>query len=150
VVLFDEFDIVGKKRDDPYEHGEIKRVVNNFMQMMDNYKGRSLLIFATNHQHLLDTGIWRRFDEILFFDIPDSYRREQLFDKYLRVLKRSRNLDISEFTKMTEGFSPADIAQTCEEALRRIILKDRKEINSDDLKWAINQQKRKKNIIEKV
>jgi SpoVK/Ycf46/Vps4 family AAA+-type ATPase len=150
VVLFDEFDIVGKKRDDPYEHGEIKRVVNNFMQMMDNYGGRSLLIAATNHQHLLDTGIWRRFDDILFFDMPDTYRREQLFKKYLRVLKRSADLDISRLAEMTKEFSPADIAQICEEALRRIILEDRKEIHHKDLEWAINQQKRKKSIIEKV
>jgi len=150
VVLFDEFDIVGKKRDDPYEHGEIKRVVNNFMQMMDNYGGRSLLIAATNHQHLLDTGIWRRFDDILFFDMPDVYRRVELFNEYLRVLKRSSDLDISGLAKMTERFSPADIAQTCEEALKRIILEDRKEIHHEDLEWAITQQKRKKDIIEKV
>ena len=150
VVLFDEFDIVGRKRDDHYEHGEIKRVVNNFMQMMDNYGGKSLLIAATNHQHLLDTGIWRRFDDILFFDIPDVYRRVELFNKYLRVLKRSGDLNISGLAKMTEGFSPADIAQTCEEALRRIILENRKEIHHEDLEWAITQQKRKKDIIEKV
>lgn len=150
VVLFDEFDIVGKKRDDPYEHGEIKRVVNNFMQMMDNYNGRSLLIAATNHQHLLDTAIWRRFDDILFFDIPDTNRRAQLFDKYLRVLKRSKNLDIFRLADTTEGFSPADIAQICEEAFRRIILENRKEIHHEDLERAIDQQKRKRSIIEKV
>jgi SpoVK/Ycf46/Vps4 family AAA+-type ATPase len=150
VVLFDEFDIVGKKRDDPYEHGEIKRVVNNFMQMMDDYRGKSLLIAATNHQHLLDTAIWRRFDEILFFDMPDVHRREKLFKKYLRVLKKSKDLDISKLAEMTEGFSPADIAQICEEALRRIILEDRKEILYKDLEWAIEQQNRKKSIMEKV
>lgn len=49
VVLFDEFDIVGKKRDDPHEHGEIKRVVNNFIQMMDRYNGASIILAATNH-----------------------------------------------------------------------------------------------------
>ena len=61
VVLFDEFDIVGKKRDDPHEHGEIKRVVGNFMQMLDNFEGKSIIIAATNHQHLLDVAVWRRF-----------------------------------------------------------------------------------------
>ena len=92
VVLFDEFDIIGKKRDDPYEHGEIKRVVNNFMQMLDNYTGKSLIIAATNHQHLLDSAIWRRFDDILYFDLPDANRRERLFNKYLKVLKRSKDV----------------------------------------------------------
>lgn len=150
VVLFDEFDIIGKKRDDPYEHGEIKRVVNNFMQMLDNYGGKSLLIAATNHQHLLDSAIWRRFDEILYFDMPDAHRREQLFNKYLRVLKRSKDLYIPNLAKVTKDFSPADIAQICEEALRRIIIQNKTEIHYDDIEWAISQQKRKKDIIGKM
>jgi SpoVK/Ycf46/Vps4 family AAA+-type ATPase len=150
VVLFDEFDIIGKKRDDPYEHGEIKRVVNNFMQMLDNYKGKSLLISATNHQHLLDTAIWRRFDDILFFDIPDSNLRGQLFNKYLRVLKKSSDLNKSNLSKLTDGFTPADIAQVCEEAQRRAIVMDKIEISYDDIQWAIDEQKARKEIIQKV
>lgn len=150
VVLFDEFDIIGKKRDDPYEHGEIKRVVNNFMQMLDNYKGKSLLISATNHQHLLDTAIWRRFDDILFFDIPDSNLRGQLFNKYLRVLKKSSDLNKSNLSKLTDGFTPADIAQVCEEAQRRAIVMNKIEINYDDIQRAIDEQKARKEIIQKV
>lgn len=150
VVLFDEFDIIGKKRDDPYEHGEIKRVVNNFMQMLDNYKGKSLLISATNHQHLLDTAIWRRFDDILFFDIPDSNLRGQLFNKYLRVLKKSSDLNKSNLSKLTDGFTPADIAQVCEEAQRRAIVMNKIEISYDDIQWAIDEQKARKEIIQKV
>jgi len=147
VVLFDEFDIIGKKRDDPYEHGEIKRVVNNFMQMLDNYTGKSLLIAATNHQHLLDSAIWRRFDDILYFDLPDVSRREKLFNKYLKVLKRSPDVDVLEFAKNTTNFSPADIAQICEGALRRAIVNNKEYINKDGVDWSINQQKRKKDII---
>lgn len=59
VVMFDEFDIDGKKRDDPHEHGEIKRLVNNFMQMMDDFKGRSIILAATDHLHLLGRALWR-------------------------------------------------------------------------------------------
>jgi len=150
VVLFDEFDIIGKKRDDPYEHGEIKRVVNNFMQMLDNYEGKSLLIAATNHQQLLDSAIWRRFDDILYFDMPDVHRRVQLFNKYLKVLKRSKDLDISDLSEITEDFSPADIAQTCEESLRRAIVNNKTEIAHGDIIWAIDQQKRMKSIIKDV
>lgn len=150
VVLFDEFDIIGKKRDDPYEHGEIKRVVNNFMQMLDNYAGKSLLIAATNHQYLLDSAIWRRFDDILFFDIPDSNLREQLFKKYLRVLKKSSDIDLSNLSIVTDGFSPSDIAQVCEEALRRDIVTNKFEITYEDILWAINEQKTRKEIMQKV
>ena len=61
----DEFDVIGKQRDDPFEHGEMKRVVNNFLQMIDNHSSESIIICATNHQHLLDPALWRRFDDII-------------------------------------------------------------------------------------
>jgi SpoVK/Ycf46/Vps4 family AAA+-type ATPase len=149
VVLFDEFDIIGKKRDDPYEHGEIKRVVNNFMQMLDDYSGESLLIAATNHHYLLDSAMWRRFDDILYFDLPDLGRRIELFNKYLKVLRRSKDINIHDLAKATNDFSPADIAQVCEEALRRVILDKRIEILQEDINWSIKQQLRKKDIIRK-
>ncbi len=149
VVLFDEFDIIGKKRDDPYEHGEIKRVVNNFMQMLDNFKGRSLIIAATNHPHLLDTAIWRRFNDIIFFDMPDHERRRDIFNKYLKVFERAENLDVEDFSNITKEFSPADISQVCEEALRRIILHNKREITNDEVNWAIKQQIKKKEIIQR-
>ena len=146
VVLFDEFDIVGKHRDDPHEHGEIKRVVNNFMQMLDNYNGESLLIAATNHQHLLDPGLWRRFDEILFFDVPDRRRRQQIFSKYLRVLDREEDLDLDSLAEETERFSPSDIAQVCWEALKRTILNDGARVGQKELLEAIARQNRRKAV----
>lgn len=147
VVLFDEFDVIGKKRDDPYEHGETKRVVNNFMQMLDSYNGRSILIAATNHQHLLDTAIWRRFDEILYFDIPNEELRGQIFKKYLSVMKKAKDLDIFELSKLTEGFSPADISYICEEALRRAILLNINEIRFEVVVSIINEHYERKKII---
>ena len=150
VVLFDEFDIIGKKRDDPYEHGEIKRVVNNFMQMIDNYEGESILIAATNHQHLLDSAIWRRFDEVIYFDLPDFDRRQRLFIKYLRVLKRKKDHNVYELAEKTEGFSGADIAQVCADALRRSIVKSEERITSEDIQYALEEQRRRKEIMLKV
>ena len=57
VVLFDEFDALGRERSDTSEHGEIKRVVNALLQMFDNYKGNSILIAATNHEATLDSAV---------------------------------------------------------------------------------------------
>lgn len=149
VVLFDEFDIIGKHRDDHHEHGEIKRVVNNFMQMLDGYSGESLLIATTNHHHLLDPGLWRRFDEILFFDLPDTDQRQRLFQKYLRVLDKARDINLDALVAETEGFSAADIAQVCQEALKKAILGDRQKVSGQELNWAIDQQKRRKTIERK-
>ena len=147
VVLFDEFDIIGKKRDDPHEHGEIKRVVNNFIQMIDNYRGPSILVAATNHQHLIDSGVWRRFDEILYFPLPDKDSRIQLFKKYLGALKKSNKINLSEYAQKTQRFSAADIAQVCEDALRRTLVSGNEEVNSEHIRWAIREQTRRKRIL---
>lgn len=146
VVLFDEFDVIGKHRDDPHEHGEIKRVVNNFMQMLDSYNGESLLIAATNHQHLLDPGLWRRFDDILFFDMPNEKQRKQIFTKYLRVVQKKQDVDIDLLAQETVDFSPADIAQICWEASKKSILMDKKQVGFSELQWGITQQRRRKKV----
>lgn len=82
VMLFDEFDAIGRSRDDITEHGEIKRVVNSFLQIMDNFDGRSLIIAATNFEQVLDPAVWRRFDEVIRFERPG--------DNQLRILIRKR------------------------------------------------------------
>ena len=69
MVLFDEFDALGKERSDPADHGELRRVVNAYLQLLDRYRGPSLLIAATNHEAVLDYALWRRFDEI--FEVPE-------------------------------------------------------------------------------
>ena len=147
VVLFDEFDIVGKKRDDPHEHGEIKRVVNNFIQMLDNYEGSSIILAATNHQHLLDKAVWRRFDDIIYFDLPDNSKRKQLFEKYLRVLRRENNFTQDQLARRTRGYSAADIAQICKEALKKSVINNDKIVSRDHIMWAISEQKRRKKTI---
>ncbi len=148
VVLFDEFDIVGKRRDDPNEHGEIKRVVNNFMQMLDTYNGESIIIAATNHPQILDTAIWRRFDEILYFDLPDYKLRKELFKKYLSYINNVENYNEGSLSTQCRGYSAADVAQICEDAIRRGIISDRNYITNEDLKWALSEQKRRKKTMQ--
>ena len=71
VLLIDEADAVSKNRDDRNDVGELKRIVNSLLQAMDTFQSdRSILIAATNHQHMLDPAIWRRFDDIIAFPLP--------------------------------------------------------------------------------
>lgn len=77
VLLLDEFDAIAKRRDDDGDVGELKRLVNVLLQEIDDWPSSSLLIAATNHGELLDPAIWRRFDEVLMFTMPDVVRRTQ-------------------------------------------------------------------------
>ncbi|MCI5123563.1 MAG: ATP-binding protein [Candidatus Electrothrix sp. AR5] len=139
IVLFDEFDIIGKKRDDNYEHGEIKRVVNNFLQMLDNFKGDSIILAATNHQNMLDSAIWRRFDAVIDYTLPDEATRRQLFELYLRPIKRDEQLDLDNAAKVSQGLSPSDIQMIAVEAMKNSIIDARSSLSKDDLNDAIQQ-----------
>lgn len=139
IVLFDEFDIIGKNRDDHHEHGEIKRVVNNFLQMLDNFKGDSILFAATNHQNMLDSAIWRRFDAVIDYDLPNEIARQQLFEYYLRPLKRDKTLNLNKAAQDSNGLSPADIKMIAVESMKSAIIDQRDKLSSDDLICAIKQ-----------
>lgn len=147
VALFDEFDVIGKRRDDPSEHGEIKRVVNNFMLMMDAYSGTGIMLAATNHSELLDKAIWRRFDEVVAFELPDEDTRASLFERHTRTQQFSGKVDFEILAQLTKGFSGSDIAQACHEAIRGVILSGRKGISSKDLEYGIADQRRRREAL---
>lgn len=141
VVLFDEVDIIGKNRDDQHETGEIKRVVNNFLQMIDNFKGDSLIIASTNHPHILDPAIWRRFDEVINFELPERKERASLIKLYLKPLKKEKDLDIELLSRETEGFSPSDIKTMCRDAMIHAIINERDTLENRDLKYSLEKFK---------
>lgn len=136
VALFDEFDALGKERADGAEHGELRRVVNAVLQMMDAYQGNSLLIAATNHEQILDSAIWRRFDDILEFPMPDSKLLSQVLQLKLRGVRRQFETDAEELIEMFCGLSPADIERVVRRAVKRMILKNQEFLGVKDLAQA--------------
>src|SRR5579862_4965052 len=87
VLFLDEFDAVAKARDDAQEIGEIKRVVNTLLQSLDARNGLGITLAATNHDHLLDTAVWRRFDSRIQLPKPDVAAREQLLSHFLTPIR---------------------------------------------------------------
>jgi SpoVK/Ycf46/Vps4 family AAA+-type ATPase len=146
IVLFDEFDVIGKNRDDNHEHGEIKRVVNNFLQMLDNVKGDSIILAATNHQNMLDPAIWRRFDDIIYYGLPDNNNRHKLFDIYLKPINKEPDIDINKAVSMTNNFSPADIKMVTEEAMKTAIINSKNHVEQNDIIAAIEKFIRREKV----
>lgn len=72
VYLFDEFDSIGSQRGNTNDVGEIRRVLNSFLQMIEQDTSDSLLIAATNHSELLDHALFRRFDDLIEYDLPEK------------------------------------------------------------------------------
>ncbi len=124
VVLFDEFDAVGKEREDTSEHGELRRVVNAVLQMLDSYAGRSLIVAATNHEGMLDRAVWRRFEEVLFLKPPTAAELRRLLAVKLRGVRRA--FDIREIVERGwfKGAVHADVERVIRRAVKEMVLED--------------------------
>lgn len=146
IVLFDEFDIIGKNRDDIHEHGEIKRVVNNFLQILDNFQGNSILFAATNHQSMLDSAIWRRFDEIVYYELPNEELRTRLFENYLRPIKKEKNLNFFNLMRESKGLSPSDIKMIVEEAIKKVVIQSKNIISQKELDESMEKFLRREKV----
>lgn len=140
VVLFDEFDALGKTRSDSSEHGELRRVVNAVLQMIDAYQGKSLILAATNHEQILDDAIWRRFDEVIEFARPDVGLMKQLLTLKLRGVRRQFDVDDDELVQLFEGKSGADIERIIRRAVKRMILKRQEFLTINDLRKSLSRE----------
>ena len=146
VVFFDEFDAIGRSRDDATEHGEIKRVVNTFLQLLDGFEGRSLVIAATNFEQALDPAIWRRFDDVLRFEFPDSAGIEALLTKRFRPLHVTRH-QIKALVKAVSGASFADAERVCFDARKRCALSGATELRNEDITAALERFHYRQNVL---
>jgi SpoVK/Ycf46/Vps4 family AAA+-type ATPase len=142
VILFDEFDALGRSREDPTEHGEIKRVVNAVLQMLDAYRGPSLLVAATNHEGALDSAIWRRFDDVFELPRPTVHQLRAVLRRRLASLPH-RGLAIDEAAGRLKGLPHAAAEQAAWGAARRAFLANRDQIIDADLTAAIDAVRRR-------
>jgi SpoVK/Ycf46/Vps4 family AAA+-type ATPase len=142
VVFFDEFDAVGKSRDDTSEHGELKRVINSLLQLMDGMRGASLLIAATNHEYMLDDALWRRFDEIVRFERPDYRQRLGLLRHFLRGFGHHEP-DLRRLATDTAGLTGSDLERVAVDAAKHAVLSGRREVDLDDLLSALGRQRQR-------
>ncbi len=139
VIFFDEFDAIGRSRNDSTEHGEIKRVVNTFLQQLDNYKGRSLVIAATNFEQSLDYALWRRFDETIRFDMPSSEEKMALFQLNMKRFKGPVHV-IDQYLEDMKYFSHSDVEKVCQTIMKLCILDGRKIYTKKDIHIAVHKQ----------
>lgn len=136
IVLFDEFDAIGKDRDNPFEHGELKRVVNSLLQLMDAFQGQSLLIASTNHEGILDKAIWRRFESVIPFGLPTHQDRVLMLRHFLRGFDSS-DIMLDKIAIRLKGATGSDIERVTIEAARNCILAFRTSIITEDIEPAI-------------
>lgn len=149
IVLFDEFDAIGKARDDSHEHGEIKRVVNSFLQLLDGFHAPSLIIAATNHEHMLDPALWRRFDEIIYFPRPSVHDIRKLLNMKLKNFPH-QGLDLKMLASRMKGMSHADVERICFDAIKNSIINDKDYLDQSIMESSLKRQSSRLHVTRKA
>jgi hypothetical protein len=120
VLFLDEFDAIAKLRGDSQELGELKRVVNSFIQNLDALGPQSIVLAATNHEELLDSAVWRRFGYRLELGFPAAELRRKMWSNFLLPIDFSER-DVELLVDLSEGFTGSDIQEVCRRLHRRRI-----------------------------
>ena len=133
ILFIDEFDFLAKSRigDD---HGAMKRAVNALLKNIDRIsliRNNVLLIGATNHPQLLDEAAWRRFDEVIPFDLPDLATRTLILGRLLEGF--SSGCDVTTMAQDTDGYSGADLKMVVREAILTALIDGRTLLTNEDL-----------------
>lgn len=144
VALFDEFDALTKDRGDSADHGELKRSVNAVLQMMDGYRGDSILIATTNYETLLDKAVWRRFDEVIRFELPSLEQIKRLLSLKLSGTRRNFEPDDSRIATQFKGMAHADIERVLRRAIKDMILSGREFLERNHIDAALAREYRHK------
>jgi len=141
VYLFDEFDALGGERGSKNDVGEIRRVLNSFLQFLEQDESDSLVLGATNHVGLLDRALFRRFDAVLEYALPSAEIAARVMRARLGLLDTSA-IHWDAAAKATEGLSHAEIAMACEQAAKNAILDHSTAVRDSELALALEERRR--------
>lgn len=130
IYFFDEFDAIGGERSSENDVGEMRRVLNAFLQFIEQDKSDNLIIAATNNPHLLDNALFRRFDDILYYGLPEEEERRKLIKNILGTFV-SAQLNWEEILKVSSGLSHAEIDHASRDAIKTAILSNAKKIDNE-------------------
>lgn len=141
VYLFDEFDAIGGRRTADNDVGEMRRVLNSFLQFLEEPNSTdSLVIAATNHPELLDRALFRRFDDILEYSLPDRSAIQSLLETRLNAFRPNR-VAWAKVVEAASGLSQADLARAADEVIKSAILRDEKTVTTEDLIGALRDRR---------
>jgi SpoVK/Ycf46/Vps4 family AAA+-type ATPase len=122
VLLLDEIDAIAKKRSDEADVGELKRLVTVMLQELEEWPPEGLLISATNHPELVDPALWRRFDMVMTFSLPERTDVRLAIEEFLEedLVEFKPWLDL--FSSLLEGSSYSHIKKTIQRIRKAKIL----------------------------
>ena len=141
VYFFDEFDAIGTQRSGPNDVGEIRRVLNSFLQFLENDNGPSVIVAATNHPELLDRALFRRFDDVITYSLPTAEVVRGILEARLTGYLLER-ISWDSVIDCATGLSQADISRAADEAAKVVVLAEHNTITTAELVSALKERKK--------
>lgn len=138
VYLFDEFDAIGGERSRDNDVGEMRRVLNSFLQFIERDNSDSLIIAITNNKTLLDQALFRRFDDLIMYHLPDEKEKLSLLKN--RLSQFSKKVKFNELLPNINGLSHAEISLACIDAIKETVLNEKQQMNNDIILKAIKDR----------
>lgn len=140
VLLLDEFDIIGKQRDTKANDiGEIHRIVNILLGLLEEYDGAGILIATTNLEGSLDKALFRRFDDFIELPKPSLNEIIELLETSFSALKLSEDVKLRNYAKQMEGLSYAIIIKIAHDAAKKAVINSSHQISLDDLNNSLEE-----------
>jgi len=139
IYFFDEFDAIGSERGLANDVGEIRRILNSFLQMIEQDSSNSLIIAATNHPEILDRALFRRFDDVLKYENPDGQQAARLLRERLTNYSE-KNIEWGPIGATSVGLSYAEIAKACHDVIKDALMNGNKLISAPQLLLAIQER----------
>lgn len=140
VYLFDEFDAIGGERGRDNDVGEMRRVLNSFLQFIEQDNSESLIVAATNNPRILDQALFRRFDDVLYYKLPTQQEIIPLMKNRLSGFN-SKNLSLNTTAKIADSLSHSEITRACDDAIKESILSGRKNVSITLLKKMLQERR---------
>jgi len=136
VYFFDEFDAIGSQRGLANDVGEVRRILNSFLQMIEQDGSHSLIVAATNHPEILDHALLRRFDDILYYALPDEAHIAAVLKSRLGE-KAAKGVSWKRLASKAKGISYAEVVRACNETLKDALMGERKTISEANIRQSI-------------
>lgn len=140
VYLFDEFDSIGYTRDAGGDVGEMRRVLNAFLVFIEKMKSNSLVIAATNYGQRLDQALFRRFDDLVEFGLPESPQMRMTIERLLRDVARE-DFTWKQIEPAAKDLSYAEITRATEEAIKEMLIRDLEKVTNKALVSALTERR---------
>lgn len=140
IYFFDEFDAIGGKRTLQNDVGEIRRVLNSFLQFIEEDVSDNLIIAATNHPEILDKALFRRFDDVLEYSLPSKGLILKVFKNQLHLIN-TKNVEWEKVIIEAKGLSFSEIVKACEDTMKENLLKNNSSSISQVLIASLKERK---------